>query len=1520
MKKYFRTITIILLLYTGFSARAGNLINYPLTLNQPNGMAIYIFADGDEYYHWMHDSNNYTIIVNEQTGYYVYARLANDSLAPTSLIVGVDNPAINSLQPGINISQTKVKNIRETYRKKTPSKIPLTQNTRNIKQEKIATSGTINNIIIFIRFSNESEYTDDISLYNDMFNNSSAGYNSLRNYFNEVSYNHLSISSTFYPVPSGSTVVSYIDSHPRNYYQPYNATTNPNGYNDGNNGNERTIREHTLLKNAVNDVSSQILSSLDIDSDNDGYVDNVCFIIEGDCDGWSSLLWPHQWALYSENAYINGKQVWDYNFQIQIPTRNLGVGVLCHEMFHSLGSPDLYHYSQDGLAPVGSWDLMENTQNPPQHMGAYMKYKYGNWIDSIPVISPGTYSIKPLSSPVNNCYKIVAPCLTNEYFVLEYRKKEGVFEISTPASGLLIYRINPDSVGNKNGPPDEVYIYRPGGTINSNGSIEFANFCADEGRTSFNLTTDPKCFLSDGIDCGLNIYNISEIGDSITFSYETYCGTPVFLTALYITEHSADLGWSSTATQWQIEYGPHNFIQGTGIKIICNSNPYILSGLSDGTNYDYCVRAICGVNDTSAWSAPISFTTVFQNVVKEIEYFIDTDPGFGNGTSVALTTGSDITSNFNIPLNSLSTGFHILYVRVKDNNGIWSSCQTMPFYHVTLSAPNITKLEYFLDNDPGLGNGTSLVITSSSNITKNFTINLNSISSGFHLLYIRAKDNSGKWSIVQTQPFYNTTITNPNITKLEYFIDTDPGFGNGTNLNINSSADITKNLNIPLSGINDGFHILYLRAKDNQNKWSLTQTQSFYKVSLSNKNICRLEYYIDSDPGFGNGIQVSVNPSSTNISKLFNVDLACVPAGNHIIYLRAMDTHSKWSLINIKSFTVNQSSPEISYTGSTTLCQGDSLILKAPTGPGVTYQWAHNGTDINGATDSIYIAKTSGIYKVFMHHTIYNTCDDSTSTTTITVNSLPAVAGTISGISTICPGQNSVIYSVPNITDATSYIWTLPLGATGTSSTNTITVDYGLNAVSGNITVKGHNLCGDGVESTLPISVNGHVISGKTRYAGKANAGSPAPNLPSYNSAIYNISKVIVILKDKSSGNEIARDTSDALGMYQLICIPDGIYSLSYDKYTADTMQSANGVDAIDVTLLKYFVGIDTLVDPSRNFSSKYKKAINVDNNLSLNAIDISRIKAKIGSPYNVGKNFPKGNWVTLDTSVTIAGSNLNITLKTICYGDYNASSIKYRDSLTNWNGTKSLKENIISVSDDYITTNDLLYFEVPLRISSKMDDFSALGLELYYDESKYNLTSAFMSTNKNATVKINPTLEEIIAKDNDLLVTDEDGVIRVVYATTNHLDVNANDPIITLGFSPKHSVPAGTLDFSLTGTGVIGDQYGNESADAFLMMPKLFIQGDNESDAMFKFSGYPNPFSGNITISYYLPENGNVNINVFNALGERVALLVNELQTTGNHNIEFSGINLPAGIYSFKLEFEGSQKSEHCIIKLIKP
>jgi polygalacturonase len=74
----------------------------------------------------------------------------------------------------------------------------------------------------------------------------------------------------------------------------------------------------------------------------------------------------------------------------------------------------------------------------------------------------------------------------------------------------------------------------------------------------------------------------------------------------------------------------------------------------------------------------------------------------------------------------------------------------------------------------------------------------------------------------------------------------------------------------------------------------------------------------------------------------------------------------------------------------------------------------------------------------------------------------------------------------------------------------------------------------------------------------------------------------------------------------------------------------------------------------------------------------------------------------------------------------------------------------------------------------------------------------------------------------------------------------------------------------------------------------------------------YPNPFNPATTISYSVPKEGNVSLSVYNALGGKVAAIVNEYKPAGSYSVRFNGSNLASGIYLYRLEsgdFSASKK-----------
>ncbi|MBK9290525.1 MAG: M6 family metalloprotease domain-containing protein [Bacteroidetes bacterium] len=556
---------IIFLVFLPFAGlRAAWLNNQPVEVNQPDGSVLHLLATGDEFFNWLHDAQMFTIIQHPEDGFYYYADLIDDELVPSDYRVGSIDPAGTHLRPGLMISAEKRTAIRQKWETEFRFAEGLRGESRAI--------GQFNNIVIYIRFADQAEFTTDTTVYWNMCNrNTPPDYNSMYNFFKTVSYGQLDLVSYFFPVPENNIVRSYQDIFPRSYYMPYNAATNPDGYQTD---NQRTQREHTLLVNAVNwiNINSPVPTSINLDYNNDGRVDNVIFIVRGGTTAWSTLLWPHRWSLYTQSAFINGKRVWDYNFNLETSIQSSGVGVIAHEMYHSLGAPDLYRYTNTDLTPVGPWDVMAANNNPPQSMGAWMKRKYGGWIDNIPVITQsGVYTIEDLSNSSNNVWRVNSPNSNSEFFLLEFRRKAGTFDGTLPKSGLLIYRINlAAGNGNAQGPPDEIYIFRPGGSLSANGNLNDAVFGANYNRTEFNDFTNPNAFLQNGGPAGIYISNVSQVGPTMSFRVD-FPEVPVAIPSSNVKELCLDdqvqlidrsTGLPDTWT-WQINPPNFTFLNGT---------------------------------------------------------------------------------------------------------------------------------------------------------------------------------------------------------------------------------------------------------------------------------------------------------------------------------------------------------------------------------------------------------------------------------------------------------------------------------------------------------------------------------------------------------------------------------------------------------------------------------------------------------------------------------------------------------------------------------------------------------------------------------------------------------------------------------------------------------------------------------------------------------------------------------------------------------------------------------------------
>ncbi|MFW6246616.1 MAG: InlB B-repeat-containing protein [bacterium] len=488
--------------------------NQPHTITNPDGKSFDVFISGDEEANYIHDINNNKIIQGRDN-YYYFAEFNDGRFIASEIRY---DPTLKTIFETKNIA---IPNREKRYDKR--FNVPEIKNDKGYEggllkkfSKNIFNSdtsmhlGVLNNIIIFIRFADDpEEFINNFSHYDNIFNGDEY---SVKDYFKKVSHNKVEVISTFFPTPQNNVILSYQDTYPRNYFIP-KSTNNPSGYTSS----ERTSREHGLLKRAVEAISSKIPKDIELDSNNNGRVDSVGFIVRGNPTGWSSILWAHRWALYSHNVKIHGKRVWDFTFQ---PEKQSTVQISSHELFHVFGAPDLYRYVNNDISPAGRWDLMHSGGG---HMTAHMKYKYSNgkWLEDIPIITePGRYTLGSLAT-TGQAFRINSPNSQEEYFIVEYRNKEDdIYEANLPQRGLIIYRVNDKLNGNAQGPPDELYIYRANGTLTTNGLINIAAYHQNHNRTIISDDTNPRCFLSDDSNGEIKISHVVDNGNgTMSFNY-----------------------------------------------------------------------------------------------------------------------------------------------------------------------------------------------------------------------------------------------------------------------------------------------------------------------------------------------------------------------------------------------------------------------------------------------------------------------------------------------------------------------------------------------------------------------------------------------------------------------------------------------------------------------------------------------------------------------------------------------------------------------------------------------------------------------------------------------------------------------------------------------------------------------------------------------------------------------------------------------------------------------------------------
>jgi M6 family metalloprotease-like protein len=442
-----RTPSILAILLVVASCQLGRAViadPRPAIITQPDGTTVTIHQRGDEFFHWLEDENGFTLL--RQNDRYVYAQLdAQNRLVPTFWLAGsIDPRALGLTQRTLPPPEVRPKNLNQGLKPYRP------WTARGL--EKIAALGTVKNLVVLCRFSDHTlgVHTRAPNDYNILFNQVGidpvlAPTGSVRDAYRENSYNIVTLQST---------VLAWV-TLPQN--QAYYCGTNNGLGGDYPNNAKRMVQDALALADPLVDFGQ-------FDVDRDGYIDAITVIHSGygaeQTGAPANSIWSHRhelpadWVTADNNTNGVKVKVRAYHTEPALwgtgGTNIVRIGVICHELGHFFGLPDLYD-TDGSSAGLGSWCMMANSwgfsgnQLNPPHFSAWCKAFLG-WTTPTELTDAGP-KVLGQAETFNQSAKITRGFPAGEYLIIENRQPVGL-DANMPAGGLAIFHVDETLPGN----------------------------------------------------------------------------------------------------------------------------------------------------------------------------------------------------------------------------------------------------------------------------------------------------------------------------------------------------------------------------------------------------------------------------------------------------------------------------------------------------------------------------------------------------------------------------------------------------------------------------------------------------------------------------------------------------------------------------------------------------------------------------------------------------------------------------------------------------------------------------------------------------------------------------------------------------------------------------------------------------------------------------------------------------------------------------------------------------------------
>ena len=284
----------------------------------------------------------------------------------------------------------------------------------------------------------------------------------------------------------------------------------------------------------------------------------------------------------------------------------------------------------------------------------------------------------------------------------------------------------------------------------------------------------------------------------------------------------------------------------------------------------------------------------------------------------------------------------------------------------------VTRLEYFYDQDPGFGKGVAVDFEADAQgrIQMDLNLPLDGLIVGMHQLFIRALNGRDEWSIAHKHTFFVTPFaaqTVPAIEKGEYFFGEDPGEGNGIPLSPTERIEGTVAFSVHVPPMPAGHHALQFRAQDSFGNWSMPAKNNF--LQLPDIRATGIEWsVVEGEEVIATGAQAIEPPASRYSGNVMTPLLA-----DASINERSLQAQARLILEErIPSFTqtfdlqiqaVGDPLRIITPPQNQTVSVGGQLRLSLVVNQSenLSFQWFKDGVAVPGATSSSFTIPVIGL-------------------------------------------------------------------------------------------------------------------------------------------------------------------------------------------------------------------------------------------------------------------------------------------------------------------------------------------------------------------------------------------------------------------------------------------------------------------------------------------------------------------------------------------------------------------------------